>query len=353
MVPVNISLASLRVEHSQGKVRFVSPSFDAKSTADDVLEGLDLSGMSIVVTGVSSGIGIETARSLVAHGAHVVGCARDLAKAKQATEHVSIDAERATGSFELLQLDLADLSCARSAADSLLDRGEKIDAIICNAGIMAPPFERTVDGFESQFGTNHLGHFVFVNRILPLLGDGGRIVVLGSSGHRYSDVDYDDPNFDSTPYDAWVAYGRSKTANILFAVALDQRLKSRDIRAAAVNPGGIQTGLTRYQDGGQMEAMVEQMNRELIAKGKEPFKHKTIPQGAATSVWAAITAPGELVGGRYCEDCQVSKIVPDDQPINSVNGGARAYALDSDNANTLWKLSEQLVGESYLSFDPA
>ena len=319
----------------------------ATSTTEDVLSGVKLNGKRILVTGVSAGIGVETARSLAAHGAHVVGAARDLKKAKAATEQVRKDAAASGGGFELIELDLASLSSARAAADKLLAKGEPFDVVIANAGVMATPFGHTADGFETQFGTNHLGHFVFVNRIAPLLRAGGRLINLSSSGHRFSNVDLDDPNFERTPYDPFVAYGRSKTANILFAVAFDHRHRERGVRAAAVHPGGIQTELGRHLDTGQLHGMVEQMNRQLAAEGKGPFQFKTIPQGAATSVWAGVVAPADEIGGRYCENCHVGHIVPDNVTISAISEGVRGYALDPSNAEALWKKSEELVGESF------
>jgi NAD(P)-dependent dehydrogenase (short-subunit alcohol dehydrogenase family) len=277
----------------------------ATSTTDDVLSGIDLHGKRILVTGVSAGIGVETARSLAAHGAHVTGAARDLEKAKAATAQVQKDAAANGSSFELVALDLASLKSVRACAGELLARGEAFDMVIANAGVMATPFGHTVDGFETQFGTNHLGHFVLVNRVAPLIRAGGRLITLASSGHRFSNVDLSDPNFERTAYDPFVAYGRSKTANILFAVAFDQRHRGRGVRAAAVHPGGIQTELGRHVDLAQLEKMVDQMNQQLAAEGKAPFEWKTIPQGAATSVWAGLVAPADEVGGRYCENCHV------------------------------------------------
>src|SRR6202035_516535 len=205
--------------------------FGATSTADDVLSGVNLQGKRILVTGVSAGIGVETARSLAAHGAHVVGAARDLTKAEAATAQVRADAAENGGGFELVELDLANLKSVRACADQLVAKGEKFDVVIANAGVMATPFGHTADGFETQFGTNHLGHFVLVNRIASLIGHGGRLVNLSSLGHRYSNVSLDDPNFERTPYEPFIAYGRSKTANILFAVAFDQRGRERGVRA--------------------------------------------------------------------------------------------------------------------------
>src|ERR1700736_491703 len=222
--------------------------FGATSTTDEVLSGVNLQGKRILVTGVSAGIGVETARSLAAHGAHVVGAARDLTKAKGATAQVRTEAAKSGGTLELVELDLASLKTVRACADQLLAKGAPFDVVIANAGVMATPFGHTADGFETQFGTNHLGHFVLVNRIASLMGAGSRLINLSSSGHRFSNVDLEDPGFQRTPYEPFVAYGRSKTANILFAVAFDERGRERGVRAAAIHPGGIQTELGRYLD---------------------------------------------------------------------------------------------------------
>jgi NAD(P)-dependent dehydrogenase (short-subunit alcohol dehydrogenase family) len=321
--------------------------FGATSTTDEVLSGVNLKGKRILVTGVSAGLGVETARSLAAHGAHVVGAARDLAKAETATAEVRRDAAAGGGTFGLVGLDLASLRSVRACADELLARGEPLDVVIANAGVMATPFAKTADGFETQFGTNHLGHFVLVNRIAPLIRTGGRLVNLSSAGHRFSNVDLKDPSFERTPYDPFVAYGRSKTANILFAVAFDQRHRGRGVRAVAVHPGGIQTELGRHMDRSRLLAMVDQINQQLAAEGKGPFQWKTIPQGAATSVWAGAVAPADEIGGRYCENCHVGQLVPDDTTISAISEGVRGYALDPQNAEALWKKSEELVGESF------
>ncbi len=322
-------------------------SFGATSTTDNVLSGVNLKGKRILVTGVSAGLGVETARSLAAHGAQVVGAARDLTKADGATTQVRKDAAANGGSFELVELDLGNLKSVRACADGMLAKGEPFDVVIANAGVMATPFGHTADGFETQFGTNHLGHFVLVNRIASLIRNGGRLINLSSSGHRYSNVDLEDPNFERTPYEAWAAYGRSKTANILFAVAFDKRHRDRGVRAAAVHPGVIKTELARHVDASQIEKIIEQRNQQLAAEGKAPFQWKTIPQGAATSVWAGVVAFAEEIGGRYCEDCHVANLVPDKVAIDAMSEGVRGYALDANNAEALWKKSEELVGESY------
>ena len=319
----------------------------ATSTAEDVLSGINLRGKRILVTGVSAGLGLETARALAAHGAQVVGAARDLSKAEAATAQVRKDAAVNGGGFELIELDLADLKSVRACADRLLAKDEPFDVVIANAGVMATPFGHTADGFETQFGTNHLGHFVLVNRIARLIRAGGRLINLSSAGHRFSNVDLEDPNFERTPYEPFIAYGRSKTANILFAVAFDKRHRGRGVRAASVHPGGIQTELGRHLDSSQMQQIIEGINQQLAEEDQGPFQWKTIPQGAATSVWAAVVAPADQIGGRYCENCHVGHIVPDHVTINAVSEGVRGYALDPRNAEALWKKSEELVGESF------
>ncbi|HEX4139007.1 MAG TPA: SDR family NAD(P)-dependent oxidoreductase [Candidatus Methylacidiphilales bacterium] len=321
--------------------------FGATTTTEEALAGVHLQGKRILVTGVSAGLGIETARALAAHGALVIGAARDLTKAEGATAEVRKAAGANGGSFELVALDLASLKRVRESANGLLAKGEPLDVIIANAGVMATPFGHTADGFETQFGTNHLGHFVFVNKIAPLLRTGGRVINLASSGHRFANVNLEDPGFEKTTYEPFVAYGRSKTANILFSVGFDARHRGRGVRAAAVHPGGILTELARHLNPGQLEAMVENINKQLASEGKGPFNFKTIPQGSATSVWAAVVAPADEISGRYCENCHVSEIVPDDRVITPVSEGVRAYALDSKAAEALWKKSEELVGEKF------
>jgi NAD(P)-dependent dehydrogenase (short-subunit alcohol dehydrogenase family) len=319
----------------------MSHSFGATSTTDDVLQGIDLSGKRVLVTGVSAGLGVESARALAAHGAEVIGAVRDLSKAQGATEQVRAQAARG-GSLHLVQLDLASLVSVRRCADGLLAAGKPFDVIIANAGVMACPKGATVDGFETQFGTNHLGHFVLVNRIASLLRPGSRLVNLSSSGHRYADVDLEDPNFEHTPYSEFTAYGRSKTANVLFAVEFDRRHKARGVRAAAVHPGGIRTELSRHMTPEAMQKLIAQINASQ-PKGAAPFSWKSIPQGAATSLWAACVAEAEAIGGRYCEDCHVAEIAV----APGVREGVQPYAVDPRRAQALWQKSEEWVGERY------
>jgi len=317
--------------------------FGETSTTDEVLDGVDLRGKRILVTGVSAGLGVETARALAAHGAHVVGAARDLKKALAATEVVRAGAKDG-GKLELIQLDLASLASVRDAADELVADGLLFDVVIANAGVMATPFGKTADGFETQFGTNHLGHFVFVNRIASLLKPGGRFVSLASAGHRFSDVNLDDPNFHEGGYTPFGAYGRSKTANVLFAVEFDRRHRANGVRAAAVHPGGIQTELGRHMTQEAMDALLEEIRVANAAAGAPAdFQWKTIPQGAATSVWAGVVASGDEVGGRYCEDCHVADVVEGE----GLRGGVRPYAIDPENAKALWAKSEEMVGERF------
>jgi NAD(P)-dependent dehydrogenase (short-subunit alcohol dehydrogenase family) len=307
-----------------------------ETTTDEVLDGTDLTGTTALITGASAGLGVETARALAAHGAALVLGVRDPAKAAAALEAAGVD-EKA---YDLRALDLADLASVRAFADGVAADHDRLDLLVANAGVMACPQGTTADGFETQFGTNHLGHFVLVNRLVPLLlaGAPARIVNLSSAGHRFADVDLDDPGFERTPYDPWVAYGRSKTANVLFAVELDRRLRDRGVRATAVHPGGIHTELGRHLTEATIDAL-------LARRGPRKVVFKEVPAGAATSVWAGVVADADAVGGRYCEDCHVADLITDDD----AEGGVRAYAVDPERAAALWARSEELVGER---FDP-
>jgi len=312
--------------------------YGPQTTTDELLEGRNLSGQRVLVTGASGGLGAETARALAAHGASVVMAVRDAAKGERAAGAVRA-AATPNATVELRELDLGSLASVRACADQLLADGAPLDILIANAGVMACPQGTTTDGFETQFGTNHLGHFVLVNRLVPLLvaGAPSRIVVLTSFGHRLSDVDLDDPGFERTPYDPWVAYGRSKTANALFAVALDQRLRDRGVLACAVHPGGIQTELNRHLTQESLQSLMQH------ASFRRPMSFKSVPAGAATSVWAAIIADAGEIGGRYCEDCGVAQ--PTEDP--AAPKGVLLYATDPERADALWDRSEELVGERF------
>lgn len=318
----------------------MAKTFGAESTADEVLQGVDLSGKRVLVTGTSAGLGVETARSLAAHGATVVGTARDLNKAQHALKEAF---PAGSVPIDLVEADLASLKSVRKAAADLIARGKPFDVIIANAGVMACPQGKTQDGFETQFGTNHLGHFVLVNKLVPILKSGGRIVTLSSAGHQLSDVDIEDPNFERTPYQPFTAYGRSKTANILYAVALDSRLKGRGVRATSIHPGGIQTELGRHLTPELIAQMMARINKGAAPGSAPAFRFKTVPQGSATSVWSGFVASPDAVGAHYCEDCHVCEINDD---TNS-RVGVRSYALNLDRANALWRKSEEMVGEKF------
>jgi NAD(P)-dependent dehydrogenase (short-subunit alcohol dehydrogenase family) len=312
----------------------MSNPFGAESTTDDVLNGVDLSGKRVLVTGVSAGLGVETTRAAQVHGAQVIGTARDLPKAAAALSEAGVD-------IEVLECDLASLASVRACADALNSKGKAFDVVIANAGVMNCPFALTTDGFETHWATNHLGHFVLVNRILPLVKDGGRIVILSSSAHRAGDINLADPNFETSQYDPFEAYGRSKTANILFALELDKRLASRNITVTSLHPGGIQTELMRHTTPEIFQRMVDSSSQSADGTPSEPVKVKTVPQGAATTVWAAFVAPAGEIGGRYCEDCHVGEVE------DNAYKGVRSYAMDERKARELWARTEEMVGESF------
>jgi NAD(P)-dependent dehydrogenase (short-subunit alcohol dehydrogenase family) len=305
-----------------------------ETTTDEVLAGIDLTGTKALVTGASAGLGVETARALAAHGATLVLGVRDPAKAEKALADAGVD----PGAYDLRAVDLADLASVRAFTDAVAADHDRLDLLIANAGIMACPQGTTADGFETQFGTNHLGHFVLVNRLVPLLlaGAPSRVVILSSAAHRMADVDLDDPGFATSPYDAWVAYGRSKTANVLYAVELDRRLRDRGVRATAVHPGAIMTELSRHLTDETLTALSER-------RGPRRMVWKEVPAGAATSVWAGVAADADAVGGRYCEDCGVAEVTSDPASPTGVFG----YALDPERAGALWTRSEELVGERF------
>lgn len=315
-----------------------APRFDARSTTDEVLDGRDLSGFSAIVTGASAGLGVETVRALAAHGATVIAAVRDVDKARAALWSAGVD-DRLDVTID--EVDLTSLASVRAFTDRILARTERLDLLVANAGVMSCPEGRTVDGFEVQFGTNHLGHFVLVNRLVPLLlaGAPSRVVCLSSSGHRLAEVDLADPNFDRQPYQTWLAYGRSKTANVLFAVELDRRLRAEGVRACALHPGGIDTELFRHLDADALAFVAARREESGIPA-------KTVAQGAATTIWGGVVADANLIGGVYLEDCGVAPVLGDDSPPDRPDG-VRSYALDPDNAKRLWERSEELVGESF------
>jgi NAD(P)-dependent dehydrogenase (short-subunit alcohol dehydrogenase family) len=312
--------------------------FDRDTTADEVLEGLDLTGRTFVITGTSSGLGEESARALAAHGASVTMLARDSEKNQAAAARIRSSVPDAQ--LELGQIDLSDLSSIRTFAKAYLAEHPSIDVLMNNAGVMACPFQRTVDGFEMQFGTNHLGHFLLTALLSPavLAGDSPRIVNLSSAAHGRSDVDLEDPNFDHTDYDPWQAYGRSKTANVLFTKELARRLGSRGLLAFSLHPGGISTELGRHLD----DAMVAEMRARSAPASGPPIRFKTVECGAATQVWAATGADLVDHNGAYLGDCQLGV---EGAPVGG--HGFQSYVNNPDTARRLWTLSEQMVDQRF------
>lgn len=314
--------------------------FDASATADEVLAGINLQGKHFLITGVSAGIGRETARALLARGATVTGTVRDLAKAEPSSLLLQETASRGGGRLQLAELNLASLQSVRKLAAQLLASALPLDVIIANAGVMATPAGRTADGFETQLGTNHLGHFALVTAIEPLLADHGRLIVLSSQAHRAADVDLADPHFDQQPYDPFVAYGRSKTANALFAAAFDSRYRHRGVRAAAVMPGNSLTDLPRHFSPEALQGLLEFVANARAEAGLPAAVLKDIGQAAATSVWAAVVADKEQIGGRYLEDCAIAAI---DDSANPFADGVKSYALDPARAHALWLKSAAMI----------
>src|SRR5262245_14661858 len=305
--------------------------FGADTTASEVSEGIDLGGKVALVTGGSSGLGQETARVLASRGAHVILTARDVPKG----ENVAAAIRTSTGNehVEVEQLELGSLKEIRAFAKRFLERHPTLHILVDNAGVMACPPAKTADGFELQFGSNHLGHFLMTCLITPALRRGApsRVVSLSSRGHHMSPVVFDDIQFERRPYDKWLSYGQSKTANVLFAVGLERHLGVRGVHANAIHPGGIMTGLRRHlgpEDFQYLEARTRGM------------KFKSVEAGAGTSVFAATAPELEGRGGLYLEDCHVAAV--NDAP--DARDGVKSYALDPRNAERLWEVSESLVG---------
>ncbi|UXX92035.1 SDR family NAD(P)-dependent oxidoreductase [Streptomyces sp. AD2-2] len=307
----------------------IGSGFGAKSTADDVLKGIDLTGRLAVVTGGYSGIGLETTRALTKAGARVVVPARRPDTAREAVAGID--------GVELDELDLGDLESVRGFADRFLASGRTVDLVIDSAGIMACPETRVGPGWEAQFATNHLGHFALVNRLWPAIAAGGaRVVSVSSTGHHASGIRWDDVHW-SHDYDKWEAYGQAKTANVLFAVHLDRLGADHGVRAFALHPGGILTPLQRHL---ATEEMVERGWIDEDGTMLHPELFKTPEQGAATQVWAATSPQLDGLGGVYLEDCDIAEPAPAD----GERVGVKEWAIDPEQAARLWKLSADLTG---------
>jgi NAD(P)-dependent dehydrogenase (short-subunit alcohol dehydrogenase family) len=309
--------------------------FDATTTVDQVLQGLDLSGKRYLVTGGNSGLGLEAASALASRGAAVILTTRSVAKGDEAVARIVERFPQAD--VQARVLDLASLASVRAFTDELRAEVAKLDGILANAGIMATDEARTADGFESQFGTNHLGHFALVNRLTDLLAKGARVVIVCSGAHRLHDVDLEDPNFERKPYDRWDAYGQSKSANALFALAFDARWKARGIRAFTIAPGIIKdTNLHHHL---KEEHFAVLRSRQFTGK----LPRKTIAEGVATPVFALVHPSLEGQGGRFIEDCGFAQVNAD----TSQADGVIPWVLDLPHAEAVWALSERLVGETF------
>ena len=310
--------------------------FDASSTTDHVIEGISLAGKLAVVTGASSGLGVETCRVLAVAGATVIMVARNEEKLRAAEQELL--REQPGAKLHTQCMDLADLASVRNAAAEILLNHSRIQLLINNAGVMACPLLRTEQGFEMQFGTNHLGHFLFTGLLAPALMEGapGRVVNLSSAGHKFARFDFDDYSYKHRKYEKWQAYGESKTANVLFSIGLDLRLSERGVRAFAVHPGAIMTNLSRHMQEEDFTSLMEYRPTD------KPLVFKSVPQGAATTVWAASALELAHRGGIYLENCQIAQAAEE-----GGEDGVEDYAIDAVEAERLWSLSEELVGQSF------
>jgi NAD(P)-dependent dehydrogenase (short-subunit alcohol dehydrogenase family) len=313
-----------------------TPRFGARSTAREVIAGHDLRGREVIVTGGASGIGIETVRALATAGARVIIATRDRAKGEAVA--ATLRTETGKDAIEFAMLDLGALKSVRAFVAQFLALGRPLHLLINNAGIMATPLAYTEDGFESQFGTNHIGHFALTVGLLPALKAArkARVVELTSIGHRRSDVVFDDLNFRARPYERWSAYGQSKTANSLFAVEVTRRWASDGIIANAVHPGGIMSGLQKFVPREEQLAM-----GWIDEAGNINARFKTPEQGAATSIYAAVAPELEGNSGRYLEDCGIAKPWSSENPFS----GVMPYALDADHARRLWEVSAEAIAK--------
>jgi len=307
--------------------------FGHDTTTAEVLDGIDLRGRVALVTGGSSGLGEETARAFAEKGAEVILTARDVPKGEAVAERIRASTGNARVAVE--ELELASLASVRTFAARFLQRHPELHILVNNAGVMACPFAHTADGFEMQIGTNHFGHFLMTNLLMPALRRGApsRIVSVSSRGHHISPVVFDDLHFERRPYHNWLSYGQSKTANVLFAVGLEKRFAADGVHALALHPGAIMTELGRHLQPEDLEFL------RTRSRGGG-MKFKSVPAGAATSVFAATAPELEGRGGVYLEDCHVAEVDDAEDAL----AGVKSYALDPGNAERLWQVSERAVG---------
>ena len=315
----------------------IGSGFGAKSTAADVISGIDLSGKEAIVTGGYSGIGLETVRALAGAGARITVPARRAEEARAALAPLG-------GAISVAAMDLADLASVRDFAADFVGSGRPLHLLLNNAGIMACPEARVGPGWESQFGVNHLGHMALYQGVEPALlkAEGARVVALSSTAHRNTDIRWEDPHFRAGPYHKWRAYGQSKTANALFAMGVDMRNAKRGIRAFSVHPGAIFTPLQRHLPEEEMVALGwKNADGTLPERIKALFK--TVEQGAATAVWAATAPMLEGLGGLYCEDADVAQLASD---ASEAMEHVRPWACSPEGAERLWAMSEAMLAEA-------
>jgi len=312
--------------------------FGHGTVATEVVEGIDLTGKTAIVTGAASGLGVETARALLKAGATLVLPVRSIERGQKVADELAADTGNAN--VTVAQMDLIDYPSVRRFADEFLKDHDRLDLLINNAGIMACPLARSVDGYESQFATNHLGHYLLTCLLAPALINAApsRVVALSSIGHRISPVRFDDINFETTDYEKWTAYGQAKSANALFALELNRRLAPKGVQAFSVHPGGIMTNLQRDMSDAEIKGM-----GWVDDDGKPKEGFKTPAGGAATAVWAATSPDLKNHGGEYCEDCHIAEPAHKDVPF----GGVFPHIQDPEAAKRLWTISEEMLGQKF------